>query len=132
MIVQVISTSEAGDPDTASEALEAIVYHWDEELTVARLEPKELPAEEHKVIDPVSLAALFLSIPSAALAVLDLADRMKKRQRAKELIEKAEEIRASGDTRVYVVTTKGTMPLEDMHSDELLELAAASDEPGDS
>jgi hypothetical protein len=129
MIIQVISKPQAGDPDSATEALEAVVHRWDEEFTVARLEPKELPAEERKVIDPVSLAALFLSIPSAALAAMNVADRMRKRHRAKQLIEKAEEVRASGDARVYVLTAVGTRPLETMDPDELLELATSSDEP---
>ena len=130
MILQVISKSQAGHPDAASEALKAVVHHWDEGLTVARLEPRDLPADERKVIDPISLAALILSIPSAALAVLDLADRMRKRHRAQQLIDKAGEVSASGEARVYVVTAEGTMSLETMHPDELLELAASSDEPG--
>ena len=131
MIVQVISRSQAGDPDGASRALEALVQRWDEQITVAHLGPKELSAEQRKAIDPVSIAALFLSIPSAALAVLDLADRMRKRQRAKQLIEKAGELRASRDVGVYVVTGQGAIPLETMHPDKLLELATSSDEQGD-
>jgi hypothetical protein len=42
-----------------------------------------------KAIDPVSLATLVVSLPSAALAALDLADRIGKRRRAGELIDHA-------------------------------------------
>ncbi len=42
-----------------------------------------------KALDPVALASLAVSLPSAALAVADLADRIRKRRRAAELIDHA-------------------------------------------
>jgi hypothetical protein len=41
-----------------------------------------------------SQASLVLSIPSAALAVTDLADRIRKRRRATELIDHAQQVAA--------------------------------------
>jgi hypothetical protein len=41
-----------------------------------------MPDADRKVIDPISLAALILSIPSAVLAVMDIADRLTKHRKA--------------------------------------------------
>ena len=42
----------------------------------------------------MAVASLVLSIPSAALAVADLADRIDKRRRATELIDQAQHLTA--------------------------------------
>ena len=51
----------------------------------------------------VSMASLVLSIPSAALAVADLADRIRKRRRAQELIDHAQ-LLAARQVRVYLMS----------------------------
>ena len=48
---------------------------------------------ETKGVDPVAVASLIVSIPSAMLAVADIADRIHKRRRAGELIERARQLR---------------------------------------
>jgi len=126
MIIELVPASPGGDCEAAAQALEAVVHSWDEKLAVDRRELKELSTEERKAIDPLSLAALILSIPSAALAVLDLADRIRKRRRAKEIIDKAGELRAGGDTQLYVVTVNGAIPLDAMQPDDLLDLDTPS------
>ena len=49
----------------------------------------------------------MLSIPSAALAVLDLADRIHKRRRATELIDHAQQL-ATQQVTVYLITQSRT------------------------
>ena len=46
---------------------------------------------DRKIVDPISLAALILSIPSAVLAVIDIADRLTKRRshRTLDLLDRA-------------------------------------------
>ncbi|MGH8931765.1 MAG: hypothetical protein ACRDZO_14360 [Egibacteraceae bacterium] len=126
MIIKLVPASQAGDCDAAAQALEAVVHTWDKELVVSCREVKELSAEERKAIDPLSVAALILSIPSAALAFVDLADRMRKRQRAQQIIEKAGEFRASRNAQAYIITVQGAIPLDTMRPDDLLDVAPLS------
>jgi hypothetical protein len=81
-----------------------------------------------KLIDPISITALIVSLPSAALAVADLADRIRKRRRAQVLIDCANSLRNTHRTRVYVLTPTEVAPLDGMSSDRLLEIGAASAE----
>ncbi len=128
MIIKLVPASPAGDCEAAAHALEAVVHAWDKQLAVSRRELREASAEERKAIDPVSVATLILSIPSAALAVLDLTDRIGKRQRARQIIVKAGELRAGGDAQVYIVTAQGAIPLGGMRPDDLLDLALSLSE----
>jgi hypothetical protein len=73
------------------------------------------------VIDPVSVAALVVSIPSAALAVLDLADRIHKRRRAKELIDHARQL-ATQQVTVYLMSQSHPVKLTTLVPDQLLDL----------
>jgi hypothetical protein len=71
----------------------------------------------------MSLTALALSIPSAALAVLDLADRAHKRRRAKELIDHAQRLAAQQET-VCVMSRRRTAELRTLEPDQLLDRLA--------
>jgi len=75
------------------------------------------------VIDPISLAALLVSIPSAALAVADLADRIQKRRRAKELIDHAHQL-ADQQVTVSLTSPSGPVELATVTPDQLLDLTA--------
>jgi H+/gluconate symporter-like permease len=89
------------------------------------LTPRPLPPEaaaQHRVVDPVSVAALVVSIPAAVLAALDLADRIAKRRRAKALIETAGRIRIERRVEVWTVTADGTRSVADLDPDALLAL----------
>ena len=79
-------------------------------------------AGQHKTVDPVAVAALVLSIPSALPAVLDVADRIAKRRRATTLIETAARIRIERRVEVLTITADGARPLADLDPDALLEL----------
>jgi hypothetical protein len=132
MIIQVDGAS-AEDVAAARRSLEGLVGGWGVEVA-------EVPAEttggaqgddRSDKVDPVALASLVIStalaIPSAVLAVKDLADRMRKRRRAKELIDRVQEL---GDRRVSVLLVKETQTIEirGLDPDRLLELLADDDQ----
>ena len=122
MIIQLESASTE-HTQVARRRLEAIAHSWGTEIT-------ETPAaaagtihdDDRKVIDPASLATLMLSIPPAALAVLDLADRIHKRRRATELIGHAQQLGAQHVT-VHLITQTRTVELRTLTPDQLLDLA---------
>ena len=64
----------------------------------------------------------MLSIPPAALAVLDLADRIHKRRRATELIDHAQQL-ATQHVTVQLITQNRTVELRTLTPDQLLDLA---------
>ena len=70
----------------------------------------------------MAVASLVLSIPSAALAVTDLADRIRKRRRATNLIDQARQLAAQQVT-VYVMSPGHTVELSTLTPDQLLDLA---------
>ncbi len=122
MIIQLASASTE-HTQAARRSLEAIAEGWGTEIT-------ETPAsaagaihlDDGKVIDPISLATLMLSIPPAALAVLDLADRIHKRRRATELIDHAQQL-ATQHVTVRLITQSRTVELRTLTPDQLLDLA---------
>jgi hypothetical protein len=80
MIIQ-LDSATAENVETARRSLEALAHSWGHEMIKAPAntpEAAEAARTDDKVIDPVAVAALVVSIPSAALAVLDLADRIHK------------------------------------------------------
>jgi hypothetical protein len=111
--------------DEAARALETLWASFEEQAPVQRKTIDDLDEDDRKAIDPISLAALVVSIPPAALAVWDLADRIKKRKRAQKLIEEAGHLRIERKVETYVVTLEGPKPLIDMTADQVLDLARA-------
>ena len=65
----------------------------------------------------------MLSLPSAALAVVDLADRIRKRRRAQELIDHARQL-ATQHVTTYLVTQHRPIEIADLNPDQLLDLLA--------
>ena len=65
----------------------------------------------------------MLSLPSAALAVVDLADRIRKRRRAQELIDHARQLAAQHVT-TDLVTQLRPIEIADLNPDQLLDLLA--------
>ena len=96
--------------------------------------PEPAPAAEPatspdtKGVDPLALTSLIVSIPSAMLAVADIADRIHKRRRAGELIEHARQLRAQQAT-ARVVREDRSIDLAALTPDQLLDLIA--DEPSE-
>ncbi|MFC8720629.1 hypothetical protein [Kitasatospora sp. NPDC057198] len=79
-----------------------------------------------KGLDPVAVTSLFLSVPSAVLAVADITDRIRKRRRAGELIERARQL-STEQTTARLVRTDRSVDLATLTPDQLLDLVA--DEP---
>ncbi|MEU6822428.1 hypothetical protein ABZ921_17525 [Streptomyces atriruber] len=81
---------------------------------------------DDKVVDPVAVTALVVSIPSAMLAVADIADRILKRRRAGDLIERAQQLRAQQAT-ARLVREDRSVDLATLTPDQLLDLIADED-----
>lgn len=122
-----IISVEGGSADTvaaARETLQTLARQWGRDLT------DEPPPDttgtaggDGKAIDPVALAALLVSLPSAALAVADLADRITKRRRARQLIDQARQLSTQHVT-VYLITPSRRLELDALDPGQLLELTA--------
>lgn len=129
MIIQLQGTI-AENIAAAKRDLEALAHGWGHEIAGAPAVATASAATSHddydKSIDPVSVAALLLSIPSAALAVLDLADRIRKRRRASELIDYAQQL-ADQQVTVTLITKTRTVELRTLTPDQLLDLTANHD-----
>jgi hypothetical protein len=94
MIIQ-LQSAIAEHTDTARRSLETLAHSWGHDLAEAPAEATSAARAGHddgKAIDPVAVASLVLSVPSAALAVADLADRIRKPRRAAELIDRARQL----------------------------------------
>jgi hypothetical protein len=89
--------------------------------------PEALPEAARKAIDPIALAALIVSVPSAILAVVDLADRIEKRRRAQKLIDAAKRLRTENSVTVLVLDAATPKPLADLTPDDMLDIARSAD-----
>ena len=123
MIIQ-LDSATAENTGVARRSLEALAHSWGQEIAEAPAGAATAADTGHdddgKVIDPVAVASLVLSIPSAALAVADLADRIRKRRRATELIDQAQQLAAKQVT-VYLMSPGRTVELSTLTPDQLLE-----------
>ncbi|MER7488304.1 hypothetical protein ABTY20_20800 [Streptomyces sp. NPDC126497] len=88
--------------------------------------PGPAPGPETKGVDPVAVTSLIVSVPSAMLAVADIADRIRKRRRAGELIERARQLRTQQGAARLVCGDR-SVDLATLTPDQLLDLIA--DEP---
>jgi hypothetical protein len=123
MIIQVESAT-AENAEAARRDLEALTHSWGHEMAESSIHASGAAGatrNDDKAIDPVSITALVLSIPSAALAVLDLADRIQKRRRAKELIDHARQLAAQQVT-VSLMSQSHPRELATLAPDQLLDL----------
>jgi len=129
MIIRV-EGSDAEQIAAARHRLEQLGQRWGldlKETTAPASSSAEGRHDNNKVIDPVSLAALALSIPSAALAVIDLTDRIKKRRRAEQLIEQAAQL-ATQHVTITLISQRGALELAGLQPDQLLDLFAADND----
>jgi hypothetical protein len=116
-----------GNSAAAAEAeFRAVLRTFEPGIEVNVQEQAALPETARKAIDPISLAALIVSIPSAVLAVLDLADRIEKRRRAQKLIEEAKRLHAEREVVVFVMDREIAKPLDDLEPDDLLDVAQSA------
>ena len=127
MIIQLEGVT-GEDTDAARRSLQALARSWGQEITEAPAETASRAAshDDNKIIDPVSIASLILSIPGAALAVADLADRIRKRRRAQELIDHARHL-AAQQVNIYLISQGHTTDLQTLTPDQLLDQLADED-----
>lgn len=131
MIIQVEGGS-AEDVAGAKRALTELADGWGLRLDDAASFPAEKDRDDGagtRGADPVALASLIVALPSAALAVADLADRIIKRRRARELTDKAESLSGKGVT-VFLVTETRKAELRTLTPDEVVDLAAEEGDAG--
>jgi hypothetical protein len=124
MIIQ-LDSATTESTGAARRSLEELARSWDCEI--AEVPAEATPAarasrEDGKAIDPVAVASLVLSVPSAALAVADLADRIRKRHRAADLIGHARQL-AARQVTIYLISPGRTTDLSTLTPDQLLDLA---------
>jgi hypothetical protein len=122
MILQ-LESATAENIEAARRDLEAMTNSWGHEITEAPADSPETANNDDKLIDAMSATALALSIPPAALAVIDLADRIRKRRRAKELIDHATQL-AEQEVSVYLISRNRPVELTTLAPDQLLDLMA--------
>jgi hypothetical protein len=127
MIIQLDAATTA-DTTAAQRVLDDLAREWGHQITdaPAPATPAATGGGQGKVIDPVAVASLLVSLPSAALAVADLADRIRKRRRAQELITTAQNL---ADQRVTARLVSGghTIDLSTLTPDQLLDLLTSED-----
>ncbi|TCO64242.1 hypothetical protein [Actinocrispum wychmicini] len=130
MIIHVDS-SIAQNLTTATRELAELTHSWGHdlhEITTDTVNAADAPRDNEKGIDPVALSALMLSIPSAALAVTDLVDRIQKRRRATDLIHRAQQL-ADQHINLTLETQDGPIELASLDPDQLLNLSATEQDP---
>jgi hypothetical protein len=125
MIIRIDSTT-TDDATAARHDLDELARDWGHELTDQARPYHSAAGDTDKVIDPVALASLVLSIPSAALAVADIGDRIHKRRRARHLIDHAQQL-ANHLTTITLLTPDGARELAHLDPDQLLDLFATDD-----
>jgi len=91
-------------------------------VAVARLSAVQSKAGD-KAIDPVAVGALIAAIPSALLAVADIADRIKKRRAAQKLIDDAKHLQSTRKVQIHLLVENVATPLEKVTADILIETA---------
>jgi hypothetical protein len=114
--------------DGATEAgheFERLIATFDKGMEVQVVPFEEASDELRRALDPISLLTLILAIPSAALAVLDIADRIEKRRRATRLIEAGRRLCEGKKVQAFVLMPDGSPKrLQDLTPDQLLDLVA--------
>lgn len=109
--------------DEARQGLQDLTRTWGHQVTSV---PAGTAAPEpggRRAADPVALASLVVSLPSAALAVGDLADRIRKRRRAAELIDHAQQL-AARQVTITLIAPGSVINLATLTPDQLLDLPA--------
>ncbi|MDX2594209.1 hypothetical protein PV343_18440 [Streptomyces sp. WI03-4A] len=113
------------DVEAAGKSVATLTSSWGYQPVPA---PTAKPGNDPdtKSVDPVAVTSLIVSIPSAMLAVADIADRIHKRRRAGELIERAQQLHTQ-HTAVRLVHEDRSVDLATLTPDQLLDIIA--DEP---
>ncbi|MFF4537947.1 hypothetical protein [Streptomyces aureus] len=111
--------------EAAGKSVAALTSSWGYQPEPAPT-AKPVNDPDTKSVDPVAVTSLVVSIPSAMLAIADITDRIHKRRRASELIERAQQLRVQ-QTAARLVYEDRSVNLATLTPDQLLDLIA--DEP---
>lgn len=82
--------------EAARESIAAVTAGWSHPADTTA-STATVAGSDAKGIDPAAVTSSLLSVPSAVLAVADIADRIRKRRRAGELIERARQMSHRAD-----------------------------------
>ncbi len=115
--------------DKACAAFGAIVASFEPGCDIVAVPKARLSAGARKAVDPIALATLILSIPSALLAVIDIADRIEKRRRAQKMIDEAQRLRVENAVEVHIIIDEAPKPLADLTPDAFLAAAQKDQSP---
>ena len=129
MIIK-IEGNTTEDVAVARRHLEEMTRAWDhgvEEVETPTSTGSDARVDD-KTLDPVAIAALVVSIPSAALAVYDLTDRIQKRRRAKELTDHAQQLAAQQVT-MSLMSANRPVELARLTPDQLIDLLTTEPPP---
>lgn len=119
-----VRSDDADRLEKATGEITSIVDGWGGRVDVTVNPSLQARAsEQEKFVDPISAAALILSLPGAVLAAMDLADRIAKRRRAKQLIDAAKRLSADGGTELWIMRPSGPSLLSHLTPDEVLKLS---------
>jgi hypothetical protein len=116
------------NPGPAAADVAAAVQEFAPGTEITTQPVAEADDEVRRAVDPIALASLILAIPGAILAVLSLADRIRKRRDAQTLLDQVKRIEVTHRVRVYVISEQGSKSLDQMNADQLLDLVDQSDE----
>lgn len=121
MIIELVGAATE-NVEAAGRGLAALTTSWGYQPQPA---PTGQPtiSPDNKVIDPIAVASLIVSIPSAMLAVADITDRVHKRRRADQLIQHAQQLKDQ-QTAARLVHADQSIDLATLSPDQLLDLIA--------
>lgn len=123
----IVAGPDRDDVETAANQIRAVASGWGGGVNVAPAGEGDVPDSARKMVDPVAVAALIISIPAALLAVTDLADRIAKRRRAAQLASTCPKPDAT--VRAYLIIDGQLLVLETIEPDQLLGLANQGTSP---
>ncbi|MFD7411638.1 hypothetical protein [Kitasatospora purpeofusca] len=121
MIIEIVGPGA----EAARESIAAVTADWGHPADTIP-STTTVAGPDTKGVDPVAVTSLLLSVPSAVLAVADIIDRIRKRRRAGELIERARQL-STEQTTARLVRADRSVDLSTLTPDQLLDLIA--DEP---